>query len=262
MFATYSKRQRAFTLIELLVVISIIALLISILLPALKSARETARKAACAANIRSMQQATEMYVMDYGNWMLGANNTAPLYSNGTVYGNRPWSEMIVKHTYTVTGASFSTPNYGLSFSSDWSTPSGGNALICPSETVPVVPFGPQPAYQRFQVGHYTINYRVAGRAYGSHGWYSKTAESIVREQVPYNRVSRPSSTIYFMDADINDGTGNYVADYVVSNYIGYRHSDSANITYVDGHVESKLIENWTHNDLYFNGTLEDLNGDD
>jgi len=56
---------QGFTLIELLVVISIISLLIAILLPMLQSAREASRAAACMSNLRQVGATLYVYASDY-----------------------------------------------------------------------------------------------------------------------------------------------------------------------------------------------------
>jgi prepilin-type N-terminal cleavage/methylation domain-containing protein/prepilin-type processing-associated H-X9-DG protein len=59
----------AFTLVELLVVVAIIALLIAILLPSLASAREKAQRAKCATNLRTLAGADFMYAQDYNGFV-------------------------------------------------------------------------------------------------------------------------------------------------------------------------------------------------
>jgi prepilin-type N-terminal cleavage/methylation domain-containing protein/prepilin-type processing-associated H-X9-DG protein len=57
--------QRGFTLIEMLVVIAIIAVLASILFPVFIRARESARRTRCAANLKQLGLAVQMYAADY-----------------------------------------------------------------------------------------------------------------------------------------------------------------------------------------------------
>lgn len=58
-------KNRAFSLIELLVAISIIALLLAILTPALPRVMDAGRRTACAANLRGVGQAVELYKGDF-----------------------------------------------------------------------------------------------------------------------------------------------------------------------------------------------------
>jgi prepilin-type N-terminal cleavage/methylation domain-containing protein len=56
---------RAFTLIELLVVITILVLLASLLLPGLSRAKARSHRVACLSNMRQLQLASHLYVLDH-----------------------------------------------------------------------------------------------------------------------------------------------------------------------------------------------------
>ncbi len=70
-------RHHAFTLVELLVVLVVIALLLGLALPALSRARQTARQAACLSNMRQLQIAHAVYILDAkGNLLPTVHSTS------------------------------------------------------------------------------------------------------------------------------------------------------------------------------------------
>jgi prepilin-type N-terminal cleavage/methylation domain-containing protein/prepilin-type processing-associated H-X9-DG protein len=104
------KRRGGFTLVELLVVIGIIALLISILLPSLQKARRAAYTITCAANLRSILQAMNMYVATNNGWIPGGPTTTGKF----IYRND--AQLTPDPTYS----DANLPNITQSW--DWMTP--------------------------------------------------------------------------------------------------------------------------------------------
>ena len=82
-------KKHKFTLIELLIVIAIIAILAAMLLPALSQARNVAYAANCANNLKSMGNASSMYMADNDDYFLG---------NYLVSTKLPWMFLIGQYT--------------------------------------------------------------------------------------------------------------------------------------------------------------------
>ncbi|MEO0512339.1 MAG: prepilin-type N-terminal cleavage/methylation domain-containing protein [Planctomycetota bacterium] len=91
--------RRGFSLIELIVVITIIALLIGILLPVLPKVRDAGKRTACAANLRSVGQAVELYKNDF-------NEVYPVAR----YMPRPWLSGDTDPAFNDTLAAYMEPN--------------------------------------------------------------------------------------------------------------------------------------------------------
>ena len=67
-------KAKAFTLVELLVVISVIGLLIAVLLPAMGRVRKASQQAQCLSNMRQLETAHWLFIVENDGQMLGTRH--------------------------------------------------------------------------------------------------------------------------------------------------------------------------------------------
>lgn len=210
-----SKRNNAFTLIELLVVISLISMLMAVLVPALSRARQRAKALVCASRLRQMSMAANAYI--------AANNG--YYPPAYQYRFSDGRGIMVNWDYTTEGEDVSP---GLLWQS------GTNAEIkqCPSfkgnSNTPA---------ERFTGYNYNTSY--IGR-----GEYEKIKTPAKSEQI-----RRPDRCAVFGDGEYALGANKFMRSPLPSEFDssfsgryagtqGFRHNDSTNIAWADGHCSS------------------------
>ena len=210
----------AFTLIELLVVMAIIGILAAMLLPALVHAKGSAQRADCVSNLRELGIGTELYLGD--NAGLAFNKSAPPNAAGQQW----W------FGWLGSGAEGQRP-FDLSTGVLFPYLHGTGTRLCPA------------------LGYTSPLFKLKGtNAILSYGCNAYLFAGPNQSPLAASVVQHPADTVIFADAaEVNDFEAPasrthpmFEEFYYVDTNSAYpnahfRHSQLANVTRADGHVD-------------------------
>jgi prepilin-type N-terminal cleavage/methylation domain-containing protein/prepilin-type processing-associated H-X9-DG protein len=237
------RRGSAFTLIELLVVIAIIAILAALLLPALSRAKSKGQSVACLNNLKQLQAAYQMYEHDNNDWF-PPNISQPgdplNISNSWVLGNvkvdLDTSNIVNGNLYTYVRAT--------------------GVYRCPADRATVAGSASVPHTRSYSVEGWLNSYFDFGYPWISPipGYVHATRSSTIVKAAPPSGVSGPSDVFAFIDDNeltIDDG----IFALGKLNWFDCpadRHSQGANLSFLDGHVEHhKWARPWPGTDWQY-----------
>ncbi len=215
-----------FTLIELLVVVAIIGILSAILLPVLTRGKLSAQCAVCQGNLRELGAATQMYWNDNAghsfSYSIALTNNGELYWFGWIgngaEGQRPF-DLSVGVLY---------PYFG-----------GEDIRLCPSPVWNLPKFELKGTNVIFSYACNSYIFGGPGQVILNQAKIMHPADTVaMADAAEVNNFQAPASALnpmfeewYYVDLETNYASPN--------NYPNthFRHSQKANVTFADGHVE-------------------------
>jgi prepilin-type N-terminal cleavage/methylation domain-containing protein/prepilin-type processing-associated H-X9-DG protein len=253
-------KRNAFTLIELLVVIAIIAILAAILFPVFAQAREKARGITCVSNLKQIGLGIVMYVQDYDETLPQNQYYTPPDTRTT------WADMV--YPYIKNGTAHLDNNGSMIQGKDgvWKCPSapeqdfnyGINYQLCPDGSVPwnwtqqpttvALAVFPAPADNVIVlekgINKNTVSFDTFD---GSEGNWVESGTSTAANPNGYVHLDvdqNPPSPFLPHDCDLTIDTTDPPTDWVspwdsCSVSPRYRHTGTANVAFMDGHVKAE-----------------------